>query len=443
MTSIFYALDVGPGESFLLDTRHNDVRKIILVDGGEPSWRSKGQALTRAIQGAIPDVSHIDIVVCTHQDGDHAGGLPGFCEYWCDSEKTIGEFWLPGRWASSVPGILIDPFSYVEGLWESSVNAAEEISGIDGHDGQTIAEIVYEEARQKLSDVRPHSDQGHRDEGERSFNTRVDLGIYEAGRAQIIAEQIDADFAPAIQTLIGRYSDYMWAPDHFRYWRFAGEMKEMGLTRALFLSAIDTAKTIEKIAKTALLHDIGVRWFDFGEYENNGMTATGGIEKLLEPVNSVEFSRRSYDGLAFKDLMFYSLQLSRYNVESLVFMRPQSNEEPGVLFTGDSRLAFGEYKPTGNFKKPPYIGNGIHIVTAPHHGSRVNDNAYDVIDSWALKSFFVRNGGHHRSTLGVYNGKPDRICAYCRQHGQGRRLVRIGSHKGHWDFSNCSTPSCP
>lgn len=54
------------GESFLLQRDG----KNILVDGGFSSSR-----LIRALQATNVDVNQLDIVVCTHADRDHAGGL--------------------------------------------------------------------------------------------------------------------------------------------------------------------------------------------------------------------------------------------------------------------------------------------------------------------------------------------------------------------------------
>lgn len=54
------------GEAFLL------IRdgKTVLVDGGYNS-----HDLSRALKVHVPGLKKIDIVICTHADRDHAGGL--------------------------------------------------------------------------------------------------------------------------------------------------------------------------------------------------------------------------------------------------------------------------------------------------------------------------------------------------------------------------------
>ena len=68
--SKFIALPVGQGDAFYLE--RSDFR--VLVDGG----RSK-----RAISGWVRDIcetTFLDVVVCTHNDADHAYGILGLLE---------------------------------------------------------------------------------------------------------------------------------------------------------------------------------------------------------------------------------------------------------------------------------------------------------------------------------------------------------------------------
>ena len=66
----FYALPVKEGDSFVL------VRSdaSILVDGGVAN---KDRWLASLLQSQC-GVSKLDIVVCTHNDDDHTGGLVAF-----------------------------------------------------------------------------------------------------------------------------------------------------------------------------------------------------------------------------------------------------------------------------------------------------------------------------------------------------------------------------
>ena len=55
------------GESFLL----RRAGKNVLVDGGY-----KKDNIAHVLKLQFQDVQYLDVVVCTHGDGDHIGGLP-------------------------------------------------------------------------------------------------------------------------------------------------------------------------------------------------------------------------------------------------------------------------------------------------------------------------------------------------------------------------------
>lgn len=98
------------GDAFLLD----DGERIILVDGGRTP-----HLLAKALVEHRPRLRHIDVVVCSHADVDHAGGLFKFPEEWskrCGKPVSVGEFWLPGRWRSVVSEGLRDPKKLVDAM---------------------------------------------------------------------------------------------------------------------------------------------------------------------------------------------------------------------------------------------------------------------------------------------------------------------------------------
>ena len=92
------------GESFLL---HRDDMSV-LVDGGHSS-----KLLAKELKAYDPEMKLIDIVVCTHADADHAGGLGNLID---ESGLKIGEFWLPGQWIDSVEELLATPRTVADGL---------------------------------------------------------------------------------------------------------------------------------------------------------------------------------------------------------------------------------------------------------------------------------------------------------------------------------------
>ncbi|ONI99102.1 hypothetical protein A8D91_21710 [Burkholderia cenocepacia] len=85
------------GESYLLEY----VGKRVLVDGGYT-----GAALAPVLKKQLggPNV-HLDVVVCTHSDNDHAAGLTTLLD---QPGITASEFWLPGSWKESVKETLIN-----------------------------------------------------------------------------------------------------------------------------------------------------------------------------------------------------------------------------------------------------------------------------------------------------------------------------------------------
>src|SRR6266511_1241687 len=86
------AVPVGQGDAFYLERNGWSV----LVDGGRSrsGFASAFQTATRA-DGA-------SVVVCTHNDADHANGILGFLE----AGFRCGEVWLPGHWLGALPSVL-------------------------------------------------------------------------------------------------------------------------------------------------------------------------------------------------------------------------------------------------------------------------------------------------------------------------------------------------
>lgn len=72
------------GDSFLVE--RDDLR--VLVDAGKGS-NEVADRLDRE------GLDYLDVVVCTHCDADHIGGVPAVL-----SRLTVGELWVPGSWLS-------------------------------------------------------------------------------------------------------------------------------------------------------------------------------------------------------------------------------------------------------------------------------------------------------------------------------------------------------
>nr|WP_272212714.1 hypothetical protein [Marinicella sp. W31]MDC2878624.1 hypothetical protein [Marinicella sp. W31] len=155
-------------------------------------------------------------------------------------------------------------------------------------------------------------------------------------------------------------------------------------------------------------------------------------------MNAVELKRIERETNAM--LMYLKLTLTEQNVASLVFQRVQTDDEPGVLFLGDSRLAFGIDRPVRDFDNHLVQPDRPLVYTAAHHGSRNNDHAYKMLGNWlpALfgKSIAVRNGGVWNQTLSGFLGAKYRRCAQCYQcHGSGwSQLVQINTDGPNWSW---------
>lgn len=406
MTSKFIALPLVSGESFLLMTPdHQGKERVILVDAG-----TKSANLAHVLRGVDPSVTHIDIVVCTHRDNDHAGGFPNFVEDWYDMGRTIGEFWLPGRWAAVMPKILTDPEEIVFDLAAGAIDAIERLNeGRSRYEGisfeqrlRSLGKSVLDQVGDKLPPVEQRSEGGL--EGCFGLNP-------EELEALANEQQETDDTVSPLETAGDAYELPFWWDAYFREGRRFNRK-----AWSEYLQAIETAKVIREIALAAINRHIRVRWFDFGKFERVGHPS-GGEPGLLEPVCSVEVRPApvGVSGIA----VFLALRLTRQNVESLVFYRPETEQEPGVMFIADSRLAFGIDRPGPSFSLPKPAPARPLLVTAPHHGSDKNDHAYGVLEKWLSHrrdSLFVRNGGSGNQKLGEFCNQEERRCAQCVQH---------------------------
>ena len=124
MSSTFIALPLTNGDAFLLRTKDKSGKSWnILVDSGK-KYGKNTRELALILSQVSPKVEHVDIAICTHQDADHANGFWYFAEDWYDMGRTIGEYWLPGRWANAMPAILTDPSEFSARLMDGAEEAS-------------------------------------------------------------------------------------------------------------------------------------------------------------------------------------------------------------------------------------------------------------------------------------------------------------------------------
>jgi hypothetical protein len=455
MASRFSALPLGIGEAFLLETQHDGKNWAILVDSGYLEGGTPNP-LVDAINKASPGLQRIDIAICTHHDADHVSGFKNLADEWCGAGRTIGEFWLPGRWAAALPKLLLDPVGLVGNLWSGALEVSEKMIDREVELRAQVSdesrirylaeqfEINSEFAAPRVADAAEDSAPelgGASDEDrDRRLSRALGLTIEQLVDLDISMEEggrTPTDVLDEVALSVPTWGNSVWIASR----------PERMYTQAIsmMLDAITTVKTIALIAENAVRWRIPIRWFDFGQFELT-VQASGGIENFLEPISAVELHQPP---TKVSDLaLLISLKLSQQNVESLVFYRLETKSEPGVIFLGDSRLHFGIDEPTDAFPMPNSNPVRQILVTAPHHGSRVNDKAYGVIRGWidanAESPIYVRNGSHHKIKIEAFLSESFRCCAQCRLCGTQRisRTVILSSQGGQWSWPTLCVPKC-
>lgn len=384
----FIAIPVAQGDAFYLERQGFS----LLADGG----RSRS---------ALPSMFHVatkadgvNVVLCTHNDADHANGILGFLEAGLRCE----EVWLPGRWLGALPDVL-RPF--VEVFRELVDNIAETDISSNMEKPQpspSPIEAYAERVPDRLTDA-PATGEGP--------------SIAENGWPESYLQMLEqAEPWEVPQHWLGP-----WDPEDWPFWPYRHYCLGPAGVQLLW-SAIDAAGRIRAIATEAFHRGIPVRWFEF-----DTATPSGGVP-ALQPINGREVARvrpRVGPLLAW-------LALTVSNKESLVFWSPATEHHPGVLFTADSDLA--------GVGLPSQLDGAI--ATAPHHGSEANANAnaYAAVAAASNGSpsiTWVRSDGRYRSRPGnTYVGLASRrLCTICRRAGGSsttKQTVCLYSRGGAW-----------
>ena len=385
MTTQFIALPVGQGDAFFLE--RPGLR--VLVDGG----KSRTQ-IVKYLNPFLPD-AHLDVVICSHNDKDHAEGVRGLLK---SRAFTVGEVWLPGRWTERLPELC----RASEGFYSE---LAEEVSKVEG--GQSLEELgeEFSKARERpaplgdLADVPgPTVDRGDDSTDDQALLDAIDHA------------EGDSPFRPWRGFLPGPFPPKNWE---------------------LWMDCVQAAERIRAIAVAA--RDLGarIRWFDYDAFKNNA-PQKGGRPNLM-PMNAVEITKRRR---ASSPLWYLSLSIA--NQESLVFRSLPDRDAPGVLFTADSDLAFDD-------REMEVEGN--ELVTSPHHGSEANKNAYKVVDGLVPQGAhtitWVRSDGRFQSRPGeCFRGRQAQAaCTTCRGYTVPPQTVTVMGTPGAWTLAP-STAKC-
>lgn len=408
------------GDAFLL--RRGD--RNILVDGGYSS-----QKLIAAL--CAPDVAirHLHIVICTHADKDHAGGLTELLD---TQSVRVDEFWLPGAWSDSLPELLRNPDLVVNAL----VDEFDEI--VSGKTFDSVQQDNDEfESRVHASIAEARSNIRRESQGEGVHADRGQHGD-ETGLAWLKRQAADVDLGETDAAVAAKTFDSGRSLIKDRT-----PKRQLGLQWATFwIELIDTAERIRKIAVQAVRHEVEVRWFDFGEFAKT-RHASGGELGLLVPLNAVEFV---VPPPPIK-MMSYMARLSPVNEECLVFFS-SGGEWPGklgVVFTGDSPMGDGRrYSQTflsGSLSPLQFV-----VATAPHHGSESNAIAYKHLGAYSDVVLWLRSGGSHKHHPGsTFRKLPPsrRACTNCPHLKLAREVVEVQlSCFTSWPFLRVRARDC-
>ncbi len=337
-----------------------------------------------------------EVVVCTHNDADHANGLIGYLEGGLQSR----EVWLPGSWSGRLDDMVRDYGTFLEEL------------------ASDILEVSIPTEGRRLEAFGNYVSTERNDVGESSFPSKSLESAF---------EELGEDTVDTWRSY-GRLWD--WAPlplqSEIGFYLRTGRARTQKLR--LLIEALEAADRIRRIAILAYHAGAALRWFQYNEATNNG-----GEPSFLSPVNSSEIVRVPAQRLGAFDY----LALTTANRESLVFQSPADDSAPSVLFTADSDLSF-----------PQSIAweNGM-IVTAPHHGSEHNSNAYDRFHGETrrkLRVVWVRSDGRFRSRPGdsYLSASGTHFCTLCRGSGSGKQSIRLTSSGNQWTPVNSRPCHC-
>jgi len=386
----FIAIPVTQGDAFY----HERDGFSVLIDGGR-----NRSALPSMFQ-AVTKTDGVNVVVCTHNDADHANGILGFLE----AGLRCQEVWLPGRWLSALPDVL-RPFVQVFGELVRDIAKTNSFSKIET----------------PLSSLSPLEDYAER---VCSPSTHTHVGekgpsVAEDGWPESCLEMLE-------QAEPWEFPTNWLAPWGLKNWHFWPSLPypypRLGPTGVQLLwSAIDAAGRLRAIATQAFHRGIPVRWFEFDTAK-----PSGGVS-ALQPINARAVARVAPRVGPLLDL----LALTVSNKESLVFWSPPTEHHPGVLFTADSDLA--------GMRLPSQLDRCV--ATAPHHGSEANANAYRAVavvaQNGAQSMTWVRSDGRYKSRPGsTYLGLVSRrLCTLCRRAGgsfTSKQAVHLYSRDGVW-----------
>jgi hypothetical protein len=270
MSVWFEALPVGRGDAFLI----RDGDEVFLIDGGQ---------YVNQVTGFLQadGLSRIKVIICTHNDSDHANGLIGLLE----SSVRVSEVWLP--------------VSYVEFL-QTAVAPKE-----------PWPLRLFREVQDLQSDIVSLEDIYKRGE-------ETDRYVYEGDESNDIQ----------LESLMDSWADYedseLLRPiPSGPYWPVI-------IHAGVFLEALLAGERVRRLLCLAYERGCVIRFFKYAAQKQISQSPLHGFV----PVNAAQVAR-----MRKARSILRLLALTQTNRESLVFRR-EWNDRASILFTADSDLKF-------------------------------------------------------------------------------------------------------
>ena len=371
----FIALNVGRGDAFYLERDGFSC----LVDGGYSGGFADN---FRCVTGC----RHVHVVVCTHNDSDHANGLIDFF----NNGRTAEECWLPATWMEPLrtlleePGFALKQLLLADHSEQDLSDGDAPTSGTDDRrDGKEVSAEQLTKALEERAELPQHFDEFG------LVSPRVVIIFTRPGQPV----HIEADSIPVIGTATIR------------------------------------ADRILRLAIAATRSGAKIRWFDPRKNPKPEEKAHPRLRIVNASKVSVLTTRNSFPD---------SLSLTVENRDSLVLHSP-AGIGPDVLFSADSGFGFSSRLPVEKNM----------LVTTPHHGSadRENEDAYCRLKECDPSNFRTltwvrsdqRNSGMRPGPM--YLNQKRRFCTNCRGgSGWGQDVIMIGD--GCWKPANGVSQCC-
>lgn len=368
--SSFVAIGVGRGDAFFL-------RKgsfTVLIDGGSATIGFPKQF------HKVTKRNDVDILVCTHNDADHARGVLGFLR----SSLTCKEVWLPGSWTDRLDDLLLNPIGFI----------GELISNIEEIEAST-------ERHPLLQFLGSHYSENM---------TRQERDNEGATSADVLSKVFKVDTEPE------------------SWHRFRRVLQRADVRFRLYTMAFAAATRIREISLAAYHKRSRIRWF---EYDNN--YSSGGISNFLVPLNAHEIStiyKHQWSALEY-------LALTIANKQSLVFLSPENDEAPAALFTADSDLCFHQPIPwsDGMIITAPHHGSEAN-AKAYERFSNETGNDFHVIWIRSDGNFKNRPGNSYLKACG------SRFCTICSGSNYAKQDVRLTVASRRWRPTKFTRKCC-